>query len=287
MPDIDPDVNQQGLLATSPLAPQALPQAVTTPAQSFDSPEYQKSVYEWEQDVRRKAEAARAEQAIQSGIRYIYQRRYDDDLKNGIPESQAFSRMMLGIALHTPKSDPTKMFDAFRNRPSPQPQMMQFGTNQVPVIVNTDKGGAQRATVVPSSALPQTPGEVIKRYDPDLKRWLIFRNGQWYTATAEETARLTPLEKAVETGARKSMNAAQEELANQAKRTAPNTNKVAQATQQFQNASNTLQQLSAPRTSATSKAPEAPRDPKQRESNKVYVTPRGKLRWTGTGWIQP
>lgn len=113
MPDIDPDVNQQGLLATLPMAVQP-PTVVSTPAQSFDSPDYQKSVYEWEQDVRRKAEAARAEQAIQSGIRYIYQRRYDDDLKNGLSEPKAFSRMMLGIALHTPKSDPTKLYQAFQ-----------------------------------------------------------------------------------------------------------------------------------------------------------------------------
>jgi hypothetical protein len=217
------------------------------PAQSFDSPEYQKSLYEWEQQVRQQADTARAEQAVQAGIRYIYQQRYDADLKKGVPEPQAFSRMMLGMAMHTPKSDPVKVYDAFRNRPAPQGQMMQFGTNQVPVIVNTDKSGAQRATPVPASVLPQTPADIITRYDPTTKRHYQLRNNQWYPVTAEEAARLSPLEKAVEQGARKSMTAASEELQAQAKRTAPNTNRVAQATQQFQNASNTLQQLSVPK----------------------------------------
>ncbi len=87
---------------------------VYQPAQTFDSPEYQKSLYEWEQQVRQQAETARADQAVQAGIRYIYQQRYDADLKKGIPEPQAFSKMMLGIAMHTPKSDPVKMFQTFQ-----------------------------------------------------------------------------------------------------------------------------------------------------------------------------
>lgn len=241
---------QQQFLAGLAAQPQAA--SFYQPAQSFDDPRYQKSLFEWEQEVRRKAEAARAEQAINAGIRYIYQRRYDEDLKQGIPEAQAFSRMMMGIAMHTPKTDPLKMYEAFRSRPAPQPQMMQFGTNQVPGVLNVGRGGEQRWTPIPASALPpQAPGEPIKRYDPDLKRWLMFRNGAWYPATGEETARLTPLEKAVETVARKSMVEASGELEAQAKRTAPNTNTVARATQQFQNASNMLERLDVRKKAAT------------------------------------
>jgi hypothetical protein len=32
---------------------------------------------------------------------------------------------------------------------------------------------------------------------------------------------------------------------------------------------------------------DAPRDPTQRKAGQVYNTPRGPLKWTGTGWIQP
>lgn len=32
---------------------------------------------------------------------------------------------------------------------------------------------------------------------------------------------------------------------------------------------------------------DAPSDPKQREKNKIYRTPKGELKWTGTGWIKP
>ncbi len=33
--------------------------------------------------------------------------------------------------------------------------------------------------------------------------------------------------------------------------------------------------------------PEAPRDAKQRKAGTSYMTPKGILKWTGTGWIQP
>lgn len=35
------------------------------------------------------------------------------------------------------------------------------------------------------------------------------------------------------------------------------------------------------------KAPEPPKDPKDREKGKLYQTPRGVLKWTGTGWMTP
>jgi len=39
-------------------------------------------------------------------------------------------------------------------------------------------------------------------------------------------------------------------------------------------------------SNAAGRAPaEAPRDPRQRTANTVYLTPRGPLRWTGTGWV--
>lgn len=123
---------QRQFLAELALQPQAT--AMYQPAQSFDSPEYQKSIYEWEQEVRRKAETARAEQAINAGIRYIYQRRYDDDLKHGLPESQAFSRMMMGIALHTPKTDPVKMYQAFQ-------QPFQPAVTNLPGVGNVVRSG--------------------------------------------------------------------------------------------------------------------------------------------------
>lgn len=34
-------------------------------------------------------------------------------------------------------------------------------------------------------------------------------------------------------------------------------------------------------------APEAPRDAKQRRSGTIYKTPRGPLRWTAQGWVEP
>lgn len=40
-------------------------------------------------------------------------------------------------------------------------------------------------------------------------------------------------------------------------------------------------------TAPAGAAPPAPRDPKQRKATTVYTTPRGELRWTGTGWVQP
>lgn len=36
-----------------------------------------------------------------------------------------------------------------------------------------------------------------------------------------------------------------------------------------------------------SAAEEAPRDPAQRKAGQVYQTPKGLLKWTGTGWVQP
>lgn len=34
-------------------------------------------------------------------------------------------------------------------------------------------------------------------------------------------------------------------------------------------------------------APDAPRNPKDRKANTVYATPKGELKWTGTGWVTP
>lgn len=217
--------------------------AAYQPAQSFNDPAYQQKLYEWEQDVRRTAEATRAEQAIQAGIRFIYQRRYDEDLKRGVPEQQAFSKMMLGIAMHGPKTDPIKAFEAFRPRPAPTAQMMKFGTNEVPGVVNVDRTGAQRWTPIPASVLPQAASEIITKYDPGTKRHYQLRNNQWYPVTAAEAARLTPLEKTVESIERDAMKDASETLRGQSKRATPNTNVVAQATKDFQSASNALQKL--------------------------------------------
>jgi hypothetical protein len=223
------------------------------PTVNFDDPAYQKSLYEWEQEVRRKAEAARAEQAIQAGIRHIYQQRYDADIKRGVPEQQAFSRMMLGVAMHTPKSDPVKMYDAFRTRPAPTAQMMKFGTNEVPVIINTDSRGGQRATPVPASVLPQVQGEIVIKYDPVSKRHFQLRNNQWYPVTSEEAKRLTPLEKITTAIETKAMKEAAEVLRKESKKQpgffgggGPNAKKVEQATKDYQSASNAIYQASQP-----------------------------------------
>jgi len=37
----------------------------------------------------------------------------------------------------------------------------------------------------------------------------------------------------------------------------------------------------------TSTAPVAPTDPNKRAKNQIYSTPKGDLRWTGTGWVKP
>lgn len=42
-----------------------------------------------------------------------------------------------------------------------------------------------------------------------------------------------------------------------------------------------------PAAASTTSAPQAPRDPSQRTPNTVYETPRGKMKWTGTGWVSP
>jgi len=34
------------------------------------------------------------------------------------------------------------------------------------------------------------------------------------------------------------------------------------------------------------KVSDAPMNPAEREKGKVYMTPRGPLKWTGTGWLQ-
>ena len=39
------------------------------------------------------------------------------------------------------------------------------------------------------------------------------------------------------------------------------------------------------RPTTTYDVPEAPKEPAKREKGKVYATPRGNLRWTGTGWV--
>lgn len=165
------------------------------PAQSFDDPAYQKSLYEWEQEVRRKAEAARAEQAVQAGIRYIYQQRYDADLKKGIPEDKAFARMMLGVAMHTPKTDPVKAFEAFRqptvvNLPNVGPvvtgQRVQFPPPQIPegplqtrpfvtpegVPIPNRYGYPTRGGVhvlTPEQEQQLTPSQQLKYYDDRIK----------------------------------------------------------------------------------------------------------------------
>lgn len=150
---------QRQFLAELALQPQAT--AMYQPAQSFDSPEYQKSIYEWEQEVRRKAETARAEQAINAGIRYIYQRRYDDDLKHGLPESQAFSRMMMGIALHTPKTDPVKMYQAFQ-------QPFQPAVTNLPGVGNVVRSGRYGERIqFPPAALPTGPISGVPVLNPD------------------------------------------------------------------------------------------------------------------------
>lgn len=40
-------------------------------------------------------------------------------------------------------------------------------------------------------------------------------------------------------------------------------------------------------TGTTGEVEAAPLDPKKREKNKVYLTPKGALKWTGTGWMTP
>lgn len=43
----------------------------------------------------------------------------------------------------------------------------------------------------------------------------------------------------------------------------------------------------APQTISGGAALEAPRDPAARTPNTVYKTPKGPLKWTGTGWVNP
>lgn len=52
-----------------------------------------------------------------------------------------------------------------------------------------------------------------------------------------------------------------------------------------------LKALDAPKAPASNPAEEstleAPRDPAKRTKGSLYLTPRGSLRWTGTGWVKP
>lgn len=43
--------------------------------------------------------------------------------------------------------------------------------------------------------------------------------------------------------------------------------------------------VSPPTTTST--APQAPRDAAARQPNTIYTTPKGPLKWTGTGWVSP
>jgi hypothetical protein len=45
-----------------------------------------------------------------------------------------------------------------------------------------------------------------------------------------------------------------------------------------------MRRISGP---ATGDVPEAPTDPKARKPGTVYQTPKGALKWTGTGWVKP
>ena len=46
-------------------------------------------------------------------------------------------------------------------------------------------------------------------------------------------------------------------------------------------------QRQAPPTAGRGDPPQAPRDQARRQKGKVYRTPKGDLRWTGTGWVKP
>ena len=48
-----------------------------------------------------------------------------------------------------------------------------------------------------------------------------------------------------------------------------------------------LKALSAADSTAAKAAPEAPKDPKTRKAGTIYKTPKGNLKWTGTGWVNP
>lgn len=223
--------------------------------ESFEDPSYKQKLYDWEQEARRTAEATRAEQAIQAGIRFIYQRRYDEDLKRGVPEQQAFSKMMLGIAMHGPKTDPIKAFEAFRARPAPTAQMMKFGTNEVPGVVNVDRSGAQRWTPLPASALPQTPGQIITQRDPTSGRLMQWRNGQWYPVdAAPRPPGTSPLESAEKRTQTKAYDEAAAVLREEGRKRKTNSKANIQATKDFQSASNALFRL------GTKQVPTAPED---------------------------
>lgn len=136
---------------------------------------------------------------------------------------------------------------------------------------------------------PQTPTEIITRRDPISGRLMQWRGGQWYPVdAAPRPAGTTPLESAEKRAQTKAYDENAAILRQQERLGKTGSKTDVQATKDFQSASNALFRLS-PRELPTLKtaAPEAPRDPRQREANKVYVTPRGELKWTGTGWIQP
>lgn len=257
-----------------------------TPVQNFDDPAYRQKLFEWEQETRRTAEAARAEQAIQAGIRFIYQRRYDDDLKKGVPEQQAFSRMMLGIAMHGPKTDPIKAYEAFRARPAPTARMMQVGTNQVPVIETYDAKGNARVQVVPQNALPpSSSGPEIKEVDG-----IKFRrvgNG-WAPLPGQSlTRKSTPVEQAQTKAATTQWNTAAELLTVEQAKAQPNQKKIASYNQTITNASNTLAGISreAPKAqpAAASEQPAAKEptvttksDYDKLESGTIYIGKDGR-----------
>ncbi len=46
-------------------------------------------------------------------------------------------------------------------------------------------------------------------------------------------------------------------------------------------------EVPAASNTTTSAAAQAPRDASQRTAGTVYQTPKGPLKWTGTGWVQP
>lgn len=165
-----------------------------------------------------------------------------------------------------------------------------------PAFIEDPSTGARflrhRGTVLPSVDRTQAELEIITEPSTGLK-FRRTKDGFVPLPGQTLTRKASPLEQAQVKAATTQWDNAAELLALEMAKTTPNQKRISEYNKTIENASNVLSRLSAPVPSDTTNgeskkaAPEAPRDPKQREANKVYVTPRGELRWTGTGWVQP
>lgn len=239
-----------------------------------------------------------AQEALDAAERFQYMRAFQRDIDAGVAADKALLRWGPGLFKKTPNVIAPMIG---QTRPVPPPAVTNIGG------VNVLRSGlrGERATAIPGSTTPPAQIKTIPIIRPDGSvdeenfavpsasgRGVTIHPSKPKVTGPSASARQTYYRHAIDDldAALRKLDFAEPPPPDlEAQRTALKAKKKEHQDaldEMFKTTGKAAPVSTKPEPPAKS-VTDAPRDPKERTSGTVYNTPKGPLKWTGTGWIQP